>query len=376
MSPANHAARLTGRPGHLAVGPTPYPTPGPQQIIVRNAAVAINPVDWIIQISRAPVYPWIKQGAVLGYDLAGEVVEVGGRVARFAIGDRVLGLALGAEKNHNTPSEGAFQLYTAVSENVASPIPDDLSFTQAAVLPLGLSTAACGLFQAKQMGLTFPNAAPVPAGETLLVWGGSTSVGANAIQLAVAAGYDVITTCSLHNDGLVRSLGASQSLDYHSPAIVTELTDLLRGRQVVGAISLGTGSALPCLEVLRRCDGKRFLSQAAAPVPMAGLADGRLPLKLLSFVRAGARTQISAMTKRIPTRFIQGASLAKDEVGPAIYQAFLPSALAEGRYRAVPEPRVVGNGLQSIQAALDVQRAGVSAQKLVVTLGDAPAPRY
>ncbi len=374
MSATNHAARLTGRPGHLEVGPAPYPTPGPQQIIVRNAAVAINPVDWIIQISRAPVYPWIKQGAVLGYDLAGEVVEVGARVTRFAVGDRVLGLALGAEKDHKTPAEGAFQLYTSVAENVATPIPDDLSFTQAAVLPLGLSTAACGLFQTKQMGLTLPTAAPVSAGETVLVWGGSTSVGANAIQLAVAAGYDVITTCSPHNDGLVKSLGASQSLDYHSPAIVTELVDVLRGRQVAGAILLATGSALPCLEVLRRCDGRRFLSQAAAPVSMAGLADGRLPLVLLSFAQAGARTQISAMSKRIPTRFIQGASLAKDKVGPAVYEAFLPSALAEGRYHTAPEPRVIGRGLQSMQAALDAQRAGVSAQKLVVTLGDAPAP--
>lgn len=129
---------------------------------------------------------------------------------------------------------------------------------------------------------------------------------------------------------------------------------------------------MPCLQVLSHCQGNRFLAQAAAPVSMADVAGqpGRFPLFLLRFARAGARTQLSAMTKRISTKFIQGASLANDEIGPAIYETFLPAALAEDRYRAAPEPRVVGHGLKSIQAALDAQRAGVSAQKLVVTLGD------
>ncbi len=372
MSSVNHAARLNGRPGELEVGPAPYPTTGPRQIIVRNRAVAINPVDWIVQVSRSPVYSWIKAGAVLGYDLAGEVVEVGSEVTRFSVGDRVLGFALGAEKDHNSPAEGAFQLYSVVSDHVASPIPASMSFEQAAVLPLGLSTAACGLFQTRNLGLRHPSANPEPAGETLLVWGGSTSVGTNAIQLAVAAGYEVITTCSPRNDGLVKSLGASRSFDYHSPKIVAELVAALADRQVVGAINLGNGSALACLQVLSRCSqGRRFLAQGAAPVPMAGLATGRFPLFLAGFAQAGARVQVSAMAKRIPNRFILGASLAKDEVGPAIYGTFLPAALAEGRYQAAPEPRVVGHGLKSIQAALDAQRAGVSAQKLVVTLDGA-----
>ncbi len=264
MNPVNSAAWLNARPGQLEVGPAPYPTPGPHQIVVRNAAVAINPVDWIVQTSRRPVYSWIKKPAVLGYDLAGEVVEVGSEVTRFSTGDRMLGLALGAENDHNNTAEGAFQHYTAVSDHLASPIPDSISFERAAVLPLGLSTAACGLFQAKQLGLKHPSADPVPAGETLLVWGGSSSVGTNAIQLAVAAGYEVIATCSPRNDGLVSSLGASRSFDYHSPEIVTELVTALRGRQVAGAISLGTGSALPCLQVLSRCEGSRFLVECPA----------------------------------------------------------------------------------------------------------------
>lgn len=182
----------------------------------------------------------------------------------------------------------------------------------------------------------------------------------------------MITACSPRNDGLVSSLGASRSFDYHNDDIVTKLVTALRGRQVAGVVSLGTGSALPCLQALSHCQGNRFLTRAAAPVSMADAAEqpGRFPLLLLRFACASTHTQLSAMTKRISTKFIQGASLATDEIGPAIYGTFLPAALAEGRYRAAPEPRVVGHGPKSIQAALDAQRAGVSAQKLVVTLGD------
>lgn len=58
-----------------------------------------------------------------------------------------------------------------------------------------------------------------------------------------------------------------------------------------------------------------------------------------------------------------------NEVGPAIYETFLPRTLAEGYYQAAPDALVIGHELASIQAALDTQRAGVSAQKIVITLG-------
>jgi NADPH:quinone reductase-like Zn-dependent oxidoreductase/short subunit dehydrogenase-like uncharacterized protein len=376
MSPDNAAAWLNARPGRLEVGPAPYPTPGPNQMVVRNAAVAVNPVDWIIPISRAPVYSWIKQSAVIGYDVAGEVVAVGSGVTRFGVGDRVCSLALGAEKDHNDSAEGAFQLYPVLSENVTAPIPDAMTYEQAAVFPLGLSTAACGLFQTRQLGLSLPTAAPEPRGQTLLVWGGATSVGANAIQLAVAAGYEVITTCSPRNNRLMADLGVRECFDYHAPDVTAQLIAALKDRPVAGAMSLGTGSAQPCIAVLSAGQGNRFLAQAAAPLSPAGLGDGdSFPLFLLRFMGAAVAIQVAAVTRRVKTAFIAGASLANDSVGPAIFTDFLPAALAEGRFRAAPEPRVVGHGLESIQAALDLQRAGVSAQKLVVTLGDGPAPR-
>jgi NADPH:quinone reductase-like Zn-dependent oxidoreductase len=130
----------------------------------------------------------------------------------------VLGHAVGTDKDANNPAEGAFQQYTIVLERMASPIPDTMPFEDAAVLPLAVSTAASGLFQADYLGLRHPSANAEPTGETVLVWGGSTSVGSNAIQLAAAAGYEAITTASPRNFSYVRSLGPARVTVVSAPA--------------------------------------------------------------------------------------------------------------------------------------------------------------
>ena len=186
--PTNTAAWINAKHAKLEVGPAPYTRPGDDQIVIRNYAVAINPLDWIIQVAGNLTYRWLKYPTVLGSDVAGEVAEVGKEVTRFRVGDRVLGHAVGTDKDSNRAAEGGFQQYTVVLERMAAPIPDTMPFEDAAVLPLALSTASCGLFQADQLGLRHPSANPEPTGRTLLVWGGSTSVGSNAIQLAAAAG--------------------------------------------------------------------------------------------------------------------------------------------------------------------------------------------
>ena len=161
------------------------------------------------------------------------MVEVGSSVSRFAKGDRVLGHAVGMASQRDC--DNAFQKYTVVLEHMASPIPSSLSFEHAAVLPLGLSTAAVGLFQKEYLKLQYPSVHPKPTGKTLLVWGGASSVGSNAIQLAVAAGYEVITTASPKNFDYVKKLGASQVLDYHSKSIADELVDIFKGKTIAGA---------------------------------------------------------------------------------------------------------------------------------------------
>lgn len=361
----NNAAWLG--PGHaqLDVRGAPYTSPRAGEIVVRNHAVAINPVDWIIQIAGNVAYRWLKYPFIIGNDVAGEVVEVGEGVARFEVGDRVLGHAVGTEKDRNSSAEGAFQSYTVLLEHMAAPIPDSLRFENAAVLPLAVSTAASGLFQKDQLALDYPSLNPEPKDKTLLVWGGSTSVGSNAIQLAVAAGYEVVTTASPRNFDYVKTLGAAQAFDYRSKTVVQDVTAAFQGKHLAGVLAIGVGSAQPCVEIASGCHGNKCVALTSPPV---FLGDGMNVKVGLQFVVSSIMLRVSSTIKRVRTEAVWGSSLKGNEVSELIYQRFLPEALAAGRYQAAPDAQIVGSGLDEIQAALDIQREGVSARKIVVSL--------
>ena len=314
------------------------------------------------------MFSWLKYPFILGLDVAGEVVEVGPGVTRFRVHDRVVGHANATDQQCNSPSHGAFQTYTVLMINAASPIPSTMSYESAAVLPLGLSTAACGLFQKDQLGLQLPSASPEPVGKTLLVWGGSTSVGCNAIQLAVAAGYEVITTCSPKNFEYVKKLGASQAFDYNSKTVVNDIIHAFKGKSTAGALSIGARAAENCLDILDKCNGNKFISMATYPVPQKPPKNFVVLSIAASYMSGMANIWVKSKTRGIRTNFIFGSTLLYNEVGKAIYVEFLPRALAEGRYIAAPDPYVVGKGLENIQAGFDVQKKGVSAKKVVVSL--------
>ncbi|MGC0369322.1 zinc-binding alcohol dehydrogenase family protein [Microbacterium sp. SLBN-111] len=252
------AAVLPAPRAALDVVSAAVPEPAADEILVRVRAVAINPVDWVIQGTSRVTYRWLQTPAVLGSDVAGEVVAVGAAVTRFRIGQRVFGLATGTDKGRDPLREGAFQEYTILLERLAAPTPDALSDEEAAVFPLGVSTAACALFQPAHLGLRMPTGeTPSEPGGVVVVWGGSTSVGMNAVQLARAAGYDVVSTASPRNAATVRSLGADAVVDYGSVTAVDELVAAIGGRPVAGAVALGAGSTDACIEVLRRTGGTR-----------------------------------------------------------------------------------------------------------------------
>jgi D-arabinose 1-dehydrogenase-like Zn-dependent alcohol dehydrogenase len=371
--PANTAAWINAVHARLEVGPAPYTPPGDDQIVVRNRAVAVNPLEWIIQVAGRVTYRWLKYPTVLGSDVAGEVVEVGRDVTRFRPGMRVLGHAVGTDKDSNSGTEGGFQQYTVLLERLASPIPDSLPFTDAAVLPLGLSTAACALFQDDQLGLRPPSLDAAPTGQTVLVWGGSTSVGSNAIQLAAAAGYEVITTASPRNFEYVKSLGAARAFDYNSPDVVADIIASLRDRTLAGTVAIGPTSAPACVRIAGASPGSSFVSIATPPATFDGLADpGRsrleVPRLLLRLVGTNVALQFSARRRGVTVKYIFGSTLKANRVSELIYRDFLPGALAAGRYLTAPPPFVAGHGLEDVQHALDIQLKGVSAAKVVVTL--------
>lgn len=340
--PSNTAAWLTAQKARpLEVKPAPYTAPGENEVVIKNGAVALNPVDWARQDLGDALFSWTTYPCVLGSDVAGEVVEVGSGVSRFRNGDRVTGLALGLTSNKST--DGAFQAYTVLSAHMASPIPSTLSYESASVLPLGVSTAACGLFQKDYLALQFPSTPSKSAtGETLLIWGGSSSVGSNAIQLAVAAGYEVVTTASPKNFDYVKKLGANQVFDYNSKTVIADLIKAFKGKTSAGALAIGNGSAEPCVEFVDKSNGKKFV--ASANPPPTDLPSG------------------------VGIKFIFGSDLKDNEVGPAIWVDFLPKALGEGTFIAAPDAEAVGKGLESIQGGLDMLKKGASAKKYVISL--------
>ncbi|KAL1966216.1 hypothetical protein VTN77DRAFT_4768 [Rasamsonia byssochlamydoides] len=297
-----------------------------------------NSAAWLTAEKKRPLeigspnYP-----TILGQDVAGEIVEVGSAVSRFSVGDRVLGY--GTNLRSKQDSSSAFQLYTVVPEHIVSPIPSSLSYEAAAVLPLGVSTAAVGLFQKDFLNLQRPSIPSKPTGQTLLVWGGSSSVGSNTIQLAVHAGYEVITTASPRNFDYVKKLGASEVFDYHSPTVVNDLVTALQGKKLAGAYD-AIGVFHIIADVLTRLGGNHFIASAlAVPEDLPSGISARLIFAVISDV----------------------------EFGLSIYRDFLPRALAEGKYVAAPEPLVVGKGLEYVQEGIDLNMKGVSARKVVLS---------
>lgn len=371
--PVNKAAWLSAKSVRpLAVQEASYTEPKPHEIIVKNGAVAINPIDWSKQLLGDMMFSFVKYPFVLGEDLAGEVVQIGSSVTRFKVGDRVLAHALGLEPKVNRKEEGAFQHYTVIRENMASQIPQDLTFEEACVLPLCLSTAACGLFQEDFLALDAPSVAAQelkPNDRTLVVWGGSTSVGGNAIQLAVAAGYSVITTASPKNFEYVKKLGASLVFDYRSETVTSDIIQALQNKTVVGAVAVGNGSTEACINILSKTKGSKFVAQISFPwpekVPSSGFGLFRSMIYLMWW---NISIAVKSKLKGVTAKFVFGSSLFENNVSKMVYQDFLPEALAQHRYIAAPVPQVVGTGLEFIQEAMDLQMNGVSAKKIVVSL--------
>ena len=341
MAPTNNAAWIPADKAHpMEVGPAEYPTVGAGEVIIKAVAIAVNPMDWLIQIMGNQLFSFLKYPYCGGDDVSGTVAEVGSGVSNLKVGDRVVAVAPGFAAR-----EGAFQEYIAVKAAVTSPIPDSVTFEQASVLPLGICSAAAGLYQEAFLNLDPPSLNPKPKGETLLIWAGASSVGTNAIQLAVASGYEVFTTSSPKNFEYCKALGASKVFDYRSPTVVADLVSAFQGKKCRGAFAIQRGTEVSVFEIIAKTTGNKFIACAMPIVP-------------------------DKVPQGLSAKFINASAVAApNEVGQLIWTEFLPAALAQGKYKCLPEPLVVGKGLDKLQEAIDKGKAGAkSAQKLVVTL--------
>jgi NADPH:quinone reductase-like Zn-dependent oxidoreductase len=184
----------------LQLSEVPKPSPQSGEVLVRVCAGSLNPWDWhfmrgLPYISRLAGAGLRKpKNTVLGSDVAGEVEAVGAGVTQFNPGDSVFGF-VGA---------GAFAEYVSVPESHLGFKPSNLTFEQAATIPLAGMTALQGL---RDVG-------NIRAGENVLIIGASGGVGTIAVQIAESFGAIVTGVCSTRNVELVRSIGADHVLDY------------------------------------------------------------------------------------------------------------------------------------------------------------------
>lgn len=153
-------------------------------------------------------------GALVGNDYAGTVVALGPGVTRYSVGDRIAGIAPG--NINQSPDGGAFAEFVLGDVDLSFRIPDAMAFEDAATLGTAITTVGQSLYQSLQ--LPWP-AVPAPEEEeagSVLIYGGSSSMGTLAVQYAKLSGCKVVSTASPANFALVKAMGADEVFDYVS----------------------------------------------------------------------------------------------------------------------------------------------------------------
>ncbi|WP_228028062.1 NAD(P)H-quinone oxidoreductase [Chitinibacter fontanus] len=186
----------------LVLAEQPKPQVGPGQLLVKVAAAGVNRADLVQAQGKYPPPP--GESAILGLEIAGEIVAVGAAVEQFQIGDRVFGLVAG----------GAYAEYCLLDQHLCWLQPDTLSSEAAASLPEAWLTAWLNLIELGQL----------KAGQRVLIHAGASGVGAAAIQLAKSRGaWVAVTTSSSEKQEFCRALGADLVIDYRQQDFATEV---------------------------------------------------------------------------------------------------------------------------------------------------------
>lgn len=178
----------------LKLGDAPKPVCGPGEVLVKNEAAGLNRADLI---QRRGLYPPPPEASeIMGLECSGTITQIGKDVRDWPVGARVAGLLAG----------GGYAEYVAVDAGSLLPIPDTMSFTEAAALPEVMMTVWANIF----------DRCAFKQGETLLVHGGTSGIGTMAIQMAkhAGAGQIIITAGSDDKCDRAKALGADIAINY------------------------------------------------------------------------------------------------------------------------------------------------------------------
>ncbi|CAN5574308.1 NADP-dependent oxidoreductase [soil metagenome] len=183
------------------------PVLAPDEILVKIAAVGINPVDW-----KAALHGYFNPPHILGSDIAGTIEAIGTRVTKYKIGNEIIGSLEWAKQS-------AFAEYVATKERFITYKPKNLSLQQSAAIPLAALTAWQGLFDHGNL----------QAGQKVVIHAAAGGVGLFALQFAKWKGAYVVATASERNIDFLKSVGADEVIDYTK----YQLTDKTSNADVV-----------------------------------------------------------------------------------------------------------------------------------------------
>ncbi len=195
-----------GGPEQLVVEQVPRPEPQVGEVLVRVYAAGVNPIDWKIRKGFFKDVRPVPLPFTPGSELAGTVERLGPGETRFEIGQAVYGRG----------AKGAYADYAVIPADLLTQQPHNISFDEAASVPVGALTAWRALF----------SLADLQAGQQVLVHGAAGGVGNYAIQLARWKGARVIGTASFVNLEFVRALGAEIVIDYHTTPFEQEVHEV------------------------------------------------------------------------------------------------------------------------------------------------------
>ena len=303
----------------LRVEEVDEPAPEPGRVIVDVAAAGVNMAEWHM-MSGEPTLVRLAVGfrrpkqAVLGQDVAGVVAAIGPGVTRFAVGDEVFGSA-----------RGSWATRASASEVLLQPLPQGVSFEQAAAVPMPGYTALQALRAVGEL-----------EGKRVAITGAGGGVGSYAVQLASSSGAYVIAVCSASKASFVRELGADEVIDYAT-------TSPTEGARRFDAVLDFAGS----LPIAR---WKRVITAGGILVLGGGEKGGKVLGPLSRSARAPFAGGLKAVTLMASTR---GDDIAE-----------LAAGLASGKLRSTHSPTYeFADAAQAVEAL----RSAVHPGKIVLT---------
>ena len=337
----NTAAVLDKVNTPLTVQKREIPIPASHQILVKNHALATNPVDYIMRDSGFLVksYP-----TVLGSDVSGTVEAIGDAVTHFKKDDRVTGFA--AVMDNGDANQGAFQEYTLLNDHCAAKIPESVSFEEGAVLPMSVATSGMAIFL--NMEVPKPSAGKQKGG--FLVWAAASSIGTAAVQIAASLGFTVFASASPQHHEYIKTLGASHVFDYKDPRVIENIVSAAKStsdqiKHVYCAWSKGD-SPSKCASVLEAFGGGKLCLTIPWP------EDTPKPDSSIELAMPGASMIASSYA----------------EFGRWLFNEWLEKSLVEKTYVPSPAIEKVEGGIGAVQKAIDLHLKGLSGKKLVLSL--------